>query len=397
MHFSEFILVIVGLLGSSFFAGSEAAYTTFNKIHLDVWKKHGRRFVNAAVFFYNEPDNFFTTVLIGNNLTNILYTTFATVVLVQYLSEGVAGFLLTLIILYFGEILPKALFRKRAEQLILPAAGFVKLTYLIFRPVIHALNYGIDFLLKLLNVHHQSMHLYFSRDELRLLLNSGQRANENQKYINNILRFKDILVREAMNPRTALPAARADADWEEALQSLIDGDEGYLLVYENSIDNIIGVCFDYDFLQGEQELKLMAKPVRYVPENKGCAALLQELQQNSVSLAVVLDEYGGTAGVVTVEDLVDEVFGEAGPEKALRALNDHSWLVDAAIEIDLLNELLGLKIKSQEAETLAGFVLETTGEIPRAGTRIDLDDFYLEITRASRQRIIQAKLVVQKK
>ncbi len=390
----ELLLAAVGLTASFFFAGSEAAFTAFNKIRLDIWRKQKKRFVHSALFFHEKPEAFFSTILIGNNFALTLYTTFATVWLIQWFGETLAGGILTLIILFIGEIFPKTLFRSLADTVILRTLVLVQFFYWIFKPLITALNVFIDFFLKLIGVKHQSVKNYFSRDELRMLLHTGIKKNAEQKYIANVLQFKETKVREAMLPRTDLTAVDKTAGWDAVFDALMSSGESYVLLYSESIDNITGAVFAYELLQPERDVEKISRPLRFVPENKSCARLLREFQQEKITLAVVVDEYGGTAGVVTMDDLVEEVFGESGFPGGIRALNDHTWLLDAKIEIDMMEDLLGFPEVQTEAETIAGLILEKTGAIPVKGEQIEFDGFRIEIMRASGKRIIQVKLIL---
>ncbi len=390
----EIILAVIGLTASFFFAGSEAAFTAFNKIRLDIWHKQQKRFVNSALFFHEKPEAFFSTILIGNNFALTLYTTFAAVWLIQWFDESLAGILLTLVVLFFGEIFPKTLFRSLADKVILKTLILVRLFYWLFKPLISALNVFIDIFLKMLGVQHQSVKNYFSRDELQLLLHTGIGKNDEQKYITNVLQFKEVKVREAMIPRTELTAVEKSAGWDAVFKALMDSGDPYVLLYSDSIDNITGAVFAYELLRQERGVEEISRPLRYVPENKSCARLLREFQNEKISLAVVVDEYGGTAGVVTMDDLVEEVFGEAEPEGGIKALNDHTWLLDAKTEIDMIEEILDLPDMQTEAETIAGLILEKSGSIPAEGEQIEFGAFRIEIMRASSKRIIQVKLIL---
>lgn len=389
----ELFLVVVGLTSSFFFAGSEAAFTAFNKIRLDIWKKQRRRFVKSALFFHEKPEAFFSTILIGNNFALTLYTTFAAVWLIRWFDESVAGIILTLMILFVGEIFPKTLFRSLADKVILKTLLLVQLFYWLFKPLTAALNVFIDIFLKMLGIKHQTVNNYFSRDELQLLLHTGIGKDDAQKYIANVLQFKEVKVREAMIPRTDLTVVENTAGWDAIFEALMESGESYVLLYSGSIDNITGVVFAYELLHLNKDVREISRPLRFVPENKSCARLLREFQKDNISIAVVVDEYGGTAGVVTMDDLVEEVFGEVEPVGGIRALNDHTWLLDAKTEIDMIEEVLGFPEIPTEAETIAGLVLEKTGSIPAKGDRIAFENFRIEIIRVSKKRIIQVKLI----
>ncbi len=388
-----FFLALAGLIGSFFFAGTEAAFTNFNKIRIAAWKRRKRRLLKATVYFTDKPDDFFSTILIGNNFSSILYSTFATVFLVRFLDETTAWALLTLVIVYFGEIFPKTLFRSLADRIILPNLTAVYGFYLILKPVIFFLNRFINLFLKLFGAPQQESNDYFSREELHLLLHAGTEEEEEKKYISNVLQFRDVKVREAMIPRADVVAVKEGSDWNTVVDLLSNQELNFLIVVNESLDNIRGVLFAYELLSGEEDIWNLVRPVRYVPENKSCARLLREFQADSITVAVVLDEYGGTAGIVTMDDLVDEVFGEVEAEGQIRVLNDHTWILDARIKLDVLEAQFNFNFADSEAETLAGYVLEQTGSIPEPGREIEFEHFRIEITRATPKRISEVKLI----
>ena len=305
----ELILALLGLTASFFFAGSEAAYTAFNKIRLDIWKRQRKRFVKSASFFQRRPEDFFSTILIGNNLANILYTTFATVWLVTYFNETISWLIITLVVLLIGEIFPKTLFRSLADRVIRQVMLLVHFFYWLFKPFIRALNIVIDFVLNLSGIKHENVKDYFSRDELQQMLYANMSRAEENTYIQNVMRFKDVKVRAAMIPRTDIIALEADSDWDTIHETILETDTPFVVLYSGSLDQIIGAVFAYDLLFMDKEVREVHQTLKIVPENKSCASLLRELQKDNSSLAVVVDEYGGTAGVVTMYDFIDEVFG----------------------------------------------------------------------------------------
>lgn len=389
----EFLLALSGLIASFFFAGAEAAYTAFNKIRLDIWARQKKRFIQSALFFQKKPEDFFSTILIGNNFANILYTTFATVFIINYVNETTSWLLITGIVLFFGEIFPKTLFRSLADKIILQVLMVVRLIYIILKPVIFVLNAFINFFLKILHITHKPVMDYFSKDEFQVFLHAGLAQDEKQKFISNVIQFKDVKVREAMIPRTELVAVEEPSSWDEAYQGLMNSGLPFILFYKESLDQITRAAFAYEFLEVQDNLNDIGLPLEVVPEMKSCAKLMKEFQQNNITIAMVVDEYGGTAGVVTMDDLIDEVFGEVESEGQIKALNQHTWLLDGSVELDIISEFLELRLDNIQNETIAGFVLEKTGSIPNEGAFIEFPDFRIEIIRASHKRIKQVKLI----
>jgi len=396
-------LMIIGLLATFFFAGSEAAYTVFNKIRLDVWRKQGKRHTTSLKKFIERPEEFFSTILIGNNLANVLYTTFATAFLIRFYDETTAWFIITLIVLFFGEIYPKTLFRHLSDRIILPVSWLSRLFYWLFKPAIFVLNHLIDVFLDFLHIQHESIREYFSREEMEHFLRGGlgSRAVDLQRkeYISNVLEFSDVKVREAMTPRTEIVGADDSATPDAVLDLMIRHNTQQVVIFHHDLDDVRGMVFAFDLLEPPERLTDIIHPLKYVPENKSCAGLLKEFQRDNITVALVVDEYGGTAGLITMDDLIEEVFGDLyrqEDEPQIKALNDHTWLVDARYELDALNEKLGLNLAAEESETLAGMILEHLGKIPRQGEVLRLGNMRIEIVKATKNRIIQIKLIKPK-
>ena len=248
----DLTLAIIGLVASFFFAGTEAAFTSFNKIRLDAWKKSRKRLVKPTLYFTQQPEDFFSTILIGNNFASILYSTFATVWLIRYLDETLAWALLTLLVVYFGEIFPKTVFRSLADFLVLQTLMLVYWIYFLLKPLIYILNRFVDLFLKWLGVEHQPVRDYFSRDELHLLLHAGSATQHEQKYISNVLHFKDVKVKEAMIPRPDVVHLDVSAGLDVVLDKFMETDLGFMVICDGSMDNIRGVIFAYELLHSQK-------------------------------------------------------------------------------------------------------------------------------------------------
>lgn len=397
----EIGLALLGIVLSAIFAGAEAAYTVFNKLRLEIWKKQKISLLKPLLFFQKRPEDFFSTILFGNNVSNILTTTFATVFLIRYLGEGEAWLIITLSILIFGEIIPKSLFRSMVNAVIRPVLWVVYLFYWILSPFIYVLNILVDLVLSVFKVQHETTHYFFSRDELELLLKEGlgqdQKENPELKYIDKILDFGSIKVREAMTPRTEMIAAPESIEMDSIKELFVKHAVMHIPVYRDSLDNILGVVFLYDLFDNPQSVREVIKPLEMVPENISCAQLMREFKRKNISVALVVDEYGGTAGLVTMDDLIETMFGDF-PEAfeqtpKIKGLNDHTWLLEANFPLDDLQEITGVSFPEGDFETIAGLVLSKTGRIPRPGEAISFPNFRIEVTRSTPRKIIELKLI----
>ncbi len=395
------VLVILGLLLSFLFAGAEAAFTIFNKLRLEIWKKQKKPLIKPLIYFQNNPEDFFSTILFGNNIANILTTTFATVLLINYLNESSAWLLITGIILVFGEIVPKSLFRSLVNQAIKPLTLLIYLFFWLFKPVISFLNFMVDIILNLFHIKHESTKDFYSKDELKLLIREGyaKKLSEHPElnYIDNILHFRNIKVKEAMTPRTEMITAPINITTEKLQELFIKSNVMHIPIYEKSLDNIVGIIFLWELFNGNKQVRELLSPLEMVPENISCAKLMKEFKAKNISVALVVDEYGGTAGLVTMDDLIDVMFGDF-PETfeqtpSIRKLNNHTWLMDGNFPLDELEEIAKIEFPEGDYETVAGMVLEKLGHIPQTGEIAIFKGFRVEITDANRRKIKQVKLI----
>ncbi|MGD9489287.1 MAG: hemolysin family protein [Calditrichaceae bacterium] len=397
----EIYLTVIGLLLSIFFAGAEATYTGFDKMRLEVWKKQKLKFVDYTARYVKHPEHFFATILIGNNVANILYSTFATVFLLSYLDETLAWLIITIVVLFFGEIFPKNYFRTIADLIVLRVMFTVHIFYILFNPFVKIVNKLIELILRFLKIKHENVASFFSREELEMLLLEGHKAafveKADQKLLSNILDFSSSRVREAMTPRTEIIAAPENISWDGLHDLMIKSGKNKIPVYRKTVDDITGVIFIFDMLDERENIAEIIQPIHYVPETKSCAELLREFQEQNITLAVVIDEYGGTEGLVTMDDLIEVVFGEFEElferRPKIRALNDHSWIVDTRIDIEELSDIVKIKFPDGEYETFAGYILEKMGHIPEINEKMDFKKYRIEITKANPKKVLQAKLI----
>jgi len=395
----EISLAIIGLLFSFFFAGSEAAYMAFNNLRLEVWERNNRPFAKTARRFTERPENFYSTILLGNNVSNVTYSSFATILLIPYMNDTLAWFIITLIVLFFGEIFPKVLFQAYANRIVLNVLMLIKMVYLFSYPIIKTINKIISMVYGLLGVRENSFNMLYSREELRLILEEETEPSDQhrQRYIMNILEFSSAKVSEAMTPRTEIIAVPQDTSWEDLLDIMTESGKLHIPVYKENLDDIVGLVFIFDMFEPFSAIDTVIKPIQYVPETKNCSELLNELQTTNSTVAVVIDEYGGTEGLVTTDDLVEVVFGEFlelhEEAPVVKAMNDKTWLIDARIDLEELENQIGLTFPEGDYETLAGFIINELGHIPPKNTLLEHDAFRIKIIDASAKRVKKVKLI----
>ncbi len=378
----EIILAIIGLILSFIFAGAEIALLSSNRLQLEVWQRRSVRGSTSAMKASQDPEQFLTATLVGNNIANILTTSFATVMLIRVIPyEGLILLIISVSVLIFGEIIPKTLFREFPNASMLFFGRFVRIAEIIFYPLTVILGF---YRRRVLHSDEVESQTNLDSEELHLLFNdpreeSGVDVHERQT-IARIFTFKDTSISEVMTPRPDMTSVSIDSTMEEVESAFLESGYSKLPVYEETIDDIKGIVFLHDIFRGAKELREVIREAYFVPETKAADELLTELQAKRLSISIVIDEYGGTAGLITMEDLSEELFGEFtdafDEEDAPVRTLEKGFLIKGNAEIDLLNEQYDFNIPPGEYETLAGFLIESLGHIPQKN-----EQFLTETTR----------------
>jgi len=401
----ELTFAIIGLIFSFFFAGSETAFISTNSLRIEIWVRKKLRSAIRAQKYFKNPDIFLSTTLVGNNLANVIATTYATIFLITYWDKTITWVVITLTILLFGEIIPKVFFFFYSHTLILKIIYIIKIFHFLLNPLILLATKISSFVIRIFNLGGgKSESNKFDKDDLLVMLRearlSGVVDDEEQKFISKVLNLPDTLVREAMVPRTAIQAINENSNIADIRQFMSEKGKSKIPVYKSNIDNITGIVFMFDLFADNPTRVDVIKPVTYIPENKKCNELLREFKQTSTSIAIVIDEYGGTAGLVTLEDLVEELLGEIeeSTEKSdqpIIRINKTTWKIKASESIETINEQINVNIPEGDYETLAGYILSELGHIPESGEKIALKNDSFMVTRAGKNLIEEVRLVKQ--
>ncbi len=312
----------------------------------------------------------------------------------------------------FGELVPKRVALQKAEKISLSTARTVIVVSKIASPFIKLLSSSTRLILRMLGMHHETLEEKVSEEEIRSMIETGQEAgvfNEYEKnLIESIFEFDDILAKEIMTSRTNVYAIDVNDDLSEYIDELLETRHSRIPVYDDEIDNIIGILYMKDFMLQARKVgfekvdikSIMHKPY-FVPESKNIDELFKELQQSRQYLAVLIDEYGGFSGIVTIEDLVEEVMGpinDAGDikEYSIEKIDDKTYMLTGLIYIDDINDELGLEIESENHDTISGFLLDIIGVIPEEDDRrvIKFENLIFEIIEIKEKRIEKIKLTI---
>jgi CBS domain containing-hemolysin-like protein len=400
---------LVFFLGlSAFFSASETALTT-----LYPWKVRELAESQGGPFRLLAQDitRFLTTILVGNNLVNIAATALVTEVATEAFGSagvGVATGVMTFLILFFGEITPKSLAVHHAVAVAQVAVWPIYLLSLLLYPVGRFFGLVSGLFLRGLGLEPRNASLV-SEEELRLILAGAEEAGtieaQEEEMIHSILELEETPVREIMTPRVEMVAIEAEASLEDFLHLFREHRYSRVPVYRESVDHIVGIAYAQDLLdyRCQEDLKgrtvaSIAHPPYFVPENMDAWSLLKELRRRKVHMAIVVDEFGGTAGLVTLEDVIEEIVGEIydetdEPEDApIKRLADGALSIQAQTPIDEVSEALGVELPEGEYDTLSGFLYERFGRIPGVGESVEWQGFRFVVESADQRRIERVRV-----
>jgi CBS domain containing-hemolysin-like protein len=398
------LLLIVGLLASAFFAAAETAVVSTNRTRLKHRADAGDAGARRALRLVEDPRRLFGAILVGNNLANVFTATLVTLWFAHRFGERSVPWVvlgLTALLLVVGETVPKSIARARADHLTVRLAGALEAIDALLRPlalVVTGVSTGI---LRLFGVRTSPSKGAMSRQDFQLLLDeseeTGQVAPTQGRILSRVLDFGETTVAQVMQPRTDVIAVDLTATVREVIALVEETGYTRIPVYRDSLDQVVGFVHLFDLFQApsvDLAVEGLLRPIGFVPEGKRCDELLREMRARHRPLVVVVDEYGGTAGIVTLEDLVEELVGDIQNEEEaaappVRRLDGGRWAVDAAMRLPDVNDTLTIDLPEGDYETLGGLVLERLGRIPHAGDTVTVGAVRLEVLSADRTRVLE--------
>ncbi|MBC8500078.1 MAG: HlyC/CorC family transporter [Candidatus Atribacteria bacterium] len=414
------IFEIITLLGfiilSAFFSGSETALFSLNKLQLKkMQKEDGDNWrVKSIVRLLDDPQRTLISILIGNMFVNISATSLATYLAIVFFGNigiGIASGIMIFTILVFGEIVPKSLAVANAETISKRIARPIEIISLVLFPLIKFFKMIIIALYYLFGKKSLKVKKEITQEDLITLIDAGKDEGvieeEEKKMIKNIFEFGDTMVKEVMIPRVDMAYISSDTKIGSILKLIKKMGHSRIPVYEDTIDNIIGILYAKDLLGIYQQwytskekfdLKEIIREAYFVPENKKIDELLDIFQKDRIQIAIAVDEYGGTAGLVTMEDVVEEVVGEIIDEydkeiKLFEIIEDNTIRVDGNISIEEINEILNIEIPENDFETLGGFIFDLLGRVPKKGEKIKYHNLKILIEQVVKNRIRRVKII----
>lgn len=402
----QVVLLVAGLILATFAAAAETALTSVPRLRIRSLAQEGDRRARVVERLHNDPNGYLSTILTVNTVAIIVSSSAAAIIAVQVYSrapEAIATILLSIVVLVFCEIAPKSLALRFSERLALAVARPVAALTTLLRPIIAALTFVSRMLLRLATRGQLVPKPFVTEEELKLLITVGEREGvvdqDERQMIHGILEMTDKAVREIMVPRVDVIGIEDDHTAGDLIALVIKHGHSRVPVYEETIDNIVGVVYAKDLLRhnvrsdSTTPLRELAREAYYTPEAKRVGELLHEMQERKVHIAVVVDEYGGTAGIVTIEDLIEEIVGpirdeyDIAEQEDMQFLSDTEVLMNARVSVDDVKEMLRLEIEDVDADSIGGLVYERLGEIPKAGATIALGEATLTVEAIRRQSI----------
>ena len=397
------VILIILIILSAYFSASETSFSAINRIRLKNMASSGNKRAQATLKLADKYDSLLSTILIGNNIVNIAAASIATVIFSYY--YGAAGValstvFLTIIILIFGEISPKSLAKESPEKFAMFATPTLRILIWVLTPINLFFVYWKKFLSKIFKV---SEDRIITEEELITIIDEAQTEGgineEEGDLIRSAVEFNELEVSDVLTPRVNIIAVDIHAGDEKINQLFVESGYSRLPVYEGHIDNIIGVLLEKNFhhylysKNSDKSLKDIILPVTWVYESIKLAKLLKLLQNNQSHMAVITDEYGGTKGIVTMEDIIEEIVGEIWDEhdeitKEIIKVNESEYLIDGATNLDKVFELFDLDI-DHDANTMGGFVIDKMGKIPSKEDTLIFENLQITITKTDNRRVLE--------
>src|SRR6056297_2299862 len=404
------IVVLIGL--SAFFSSSEIAFFSLPQHRIDSMVDEGIKHATVVERLKSDPHRLLVTILVGNNIANIAMSSIATALFGLYLTQGQAVFAstfgITALVLLFGESAPKSYAVEHTESWALRIARPLKLSEYLLFPLIYVFDRLTRIINKAMGSSSTIESPYVTRDEIKDIIETGEREGvideEEREMLERIFTFNNTIAKEVMTPRLDVTAVSQDATIEEAIEACIGHDHVRVPVYDGNLDNIIGVVNvrdlvrEHQYSEGESDLTDIVQPTLHVPESKNVDELLAEMQENRLQMVVVLDEFGTTEGIITLEDMVEEIVGdilEGDEAEPFDRVDDQTTIVRGEVNIHEVNDVLDIELpEGEEFETLAGFVFNRAGRLVEEGETFEYDGVEISIEEVDNTRILKARITV---
>ena len=400
----QFIVIIILLSLSSFFSSAETAFTTVNKIRIRSLVESGNKRAKKVEKIIGNSGKMLSAILIGNNVVNLSASTLTTSLVIKLwgnYATGIATGIITLLVLIFGEISPKTLATHYSEKIALAYAPVIASLMYILTPVIFIVDNLAGMFLKLFGVDSTSAKHSITEAELRTFVDvsheDGVIEQDEKEIIKNLFDFGDSKAKDVMIPRIDMTLIDVEADYLDVINTYKETKYSRFPVYSETPDNVVGILYIKDLITAPTgqafKLKNILRQPFFVYEQKNTSDLFKEMQKNSISIAIVIDEYGSSVGMITTEDLLEEIVGDIrdeydqDEEEEFMQLAQDTYRIDASYKLDDINNEIGSNLQSDDNDSIGGYITEKLDRIPKAGERFAIDNFEFIIENATKARI----------
>ena len=403
---------MVLIILSGLFSASETALTAFKSTDLEKIENTNPRTAKLLKKWLIKPNEILTAILLGNNIVNILASSIATIVTLEIMGSksgnaiAVATISMTVVVLIFGEITPKIVAKTYSKKISRIVIGPIYFLSIVTLPVIKLLMFITKIISKMMGVNIKDENLMITEEEIKSYINVGKAEGvieeEEREMIHSIIEFGDTTAKEVMTPRTSIFMLDAESTIDEVWDEIIDSGYSRIPVYGEDLDEILGILYVKDLMTFAKEgttnipLKNILREAYFVPDTKSIVEILDEFRNKQVHMAIVLDEYGGTVGLTTIEDLIEEIIGEIKDEYDLHEedeieqISESKYRVDARINIEDLNKELELNIpESEDYESLGGYVLDILGRVAEVEDVVELEGLKMKVLEVDKMRVVK--------
>ena len=405
-------LLVVLLLGSGFFSASETSLMSLSKIRIRYMEDEGVKGAKLVGSLIEKSSDLLSSILVGNNIVNIAATSVSTSLFINIFGDGgvaIATAVMTVLVLVFGEITPKTIAANSPEKVAVVVSKPISIIMKITKPIVWVFNLLTGIIFKIMGIDNDGVKPFITEEELKAMLNvsheEGVLEMEEREIINNVFQFGDMQAKEAMIQRLDMVAIDIEDSYDEIIELFKSEKLSRLPVYQESIDDIVGILNikDIIFLSDEEienfDIKDYVREAFFTYEFKKITQLLEEMKKEKTQMAIVVDEYGGTAGLLTIEDLVEVIVGDIDDEydeeeEEIVKINDNEYLVEGSTKISDVNEQLGINLESEEFDSIGGFIIGYLKRIPEENEIIEVEDVKFKVESIDKNRINKIRIFV---
>ena len=403
-------LLVILLIGSGFFSASETALMSLSKIRIRHMQEEGVKGAKLVASLTEDPNKLLSSILIGNNVVNIAATSISTSLFLElFKGNGVAisTAVMTVLVLIFGEITPKTIAANSSEKVAIAVSKPIQLIIFILKPVVWVFNIVTGVIFKLFGVDNKNNQPYITEEELKTMVNVGHEEGvleiEEREIINNVFEFGDMQAKEAMIQRLDIIGIDVNESYENIIKTFRNEQFSRIPVYNESMDDIIGILNikDIIFLSDEEisnfDIKKYLREPLFTYEFKKISQLLEEMKVSKSQMAIVLDEYGATSGLVTIEDLIEVIVGDIEDEyddevEEIQVIKEDEYIVEGSTKISDVNELIGINLESEEFDSIGGYIIGHLKRFPEQNEVIEVDSIKVCIESLDKNRIKKIRI-----